>query len=228
MSGLTPASVCPQNERRRDRPDSTNSRFKETASGSSDGDDPPVSRPREAGFIAWPLAAILFCVVVGVGTIHLKLTSFRKDRRECAVLVSKAGDEPGTERIDVPDVAVENQKHVIGAGNQIVSDIWQAGVWKFRIIEPIHPKQTLILWKNLARHIQRTGSIVGRFDHFRREMKLNLGLDQPHRRSADISKSKNYVGGFVIRQLRFRQKIPKLDFIDNDRAAFRFLYARHC
>src|SRR5712691_4247180 len=60
MRDLTLVSI-PLNSARRDRPDSdTPDSSGSSAASSSDGDSPPQRRLREAGFIAWPLALLLF------------------------------------------------------------------------------------------------------------------------------------------------------------------------
>ena len=212
MSGLTPAPVCPQNEPHRDRPDS---------GSSSDGDDPPLRRPREAGFIAWPLAALLLCIVVGVRTVSLKLTALRHNGRDGAVLKTEAMPVPLTKSIDVPDVSIEHQKHVIGAGDHIEGYVRQSREWKARIIKLIHPEKALTLRERLALHVQWVFSIIGRFDHLCSEMELNLGLDQPYWCSSNITETESYIGRMLRRQFGIGQKIPKLDFIHDDRAALK-------
>src|SRR5579863_4495965 len=67
MRDLTLASR-PLESASRDRPDAERHSNKPDSSGlsSSDGDDPPLRRPRQAGFIAWPLVLLLglICLLI--------------------------------------------------------------------------------------------------------------------------------------------------------------------
>jgi hypothetical protein len=67
----------------RGRPDSPSS---------SDGDDPPLRRPRNAGFIALPLAAIIFAALLGVIPIRVSAPSLPKAR--CSVRAAWSRPSP--------------------------------------------------------------------------------------------------------------------------------------
>jgi hypothetical protein len=168
-AGLDKQPACPEN-RQRDRPDSD----------SSDGDEPPLRRPRQAGFIVWPLAAILaLCVaVVAVWAAKYQTRGSLAERRIAQQTKSGSAQSSPVGGGFIADISEDGEKQLLPHPSVIVSF---AKNKQSRLIRALH------IWRERG---QAVGFVRSCIIWFRRQFD-SLGLadravDQPAETSPAI------------------------------------------